>query len=440
MSNFVLSKPTSSKPVKTLPQKLLQPTVIAVLASVGIHGALAALLPYMSTSSQPKPAQKAVELVKLTPAELSRIPQPATPPALGINQGQGLNQLPGLSTPYPPLPGLGSLSGLYPTNSPPNGLANVAPSPSTTQKTTTKTSDTSTNKTKPQTDKKDTKITTSTKLALSPSSVRIPIASKRENFSSGGGLPNLNLTAADYAPANPPAPPQTLYPPAPTGNQTTSQAVVPRGQASNPSRSSSPKPEPLPLVSPNIISSNGANNSGIPTSPSQVLTGINPGTAAAPTLPKPQLPPSGIQNGTGTSYDQKLAEGINKLAANSRGADDIKNHGTIVGSYPKDACTSKASGTSNIQAKIDEKGNYVSVEAAPASNPIFDNAAKQAVMNRDLEATNKTVVHMFKVEFSYDASACGSAATPKAAQNTPAKNTPALSNTATPQTAPMGKK
>lgn len=413
MSNLVLAKSSSPKSVKSLPQKLLQPTVIAILASIGVHGALAVLLPYMGNSSPQKPAPKTVELVKLTPAELSRIPQPATPPP-----ALGTNQLPGLSTPYPPLPGLGSLSSLYPVNSPLNGLANAAPSttPSTTTKTTATASGTD-KKTKPQTDNKDTKVTTSSNLALSQGPIRIQSTNQREKFSSGGGLPNLNLTAADYAPATPPQPPTTLYPPAPTGNQTRSQSVAPR-PASNPPQSSNRKPEPLPLVSPNIIGSNAANTPSAPTSQSQELTGINPATAAAPILPKPPLQPNATNNGTGTSYDQQLQEGLNKLVANARGSDDIKNHGTIAGSYPKDACTSKASGTSNIQAKIDEKGNFVSVDAAPASNPIFDTAAKQVVMNRDLEATNKTVVHMFKVEFNYDPGVCGSAATPKGTPNT----------------------
>lgn len=442
MSNLVLAKSPSPKPAKSLPQKLLQPTVIAVLASLGIHGALAVILPYLGNSSPQKPAPKTVELVKLTPAELSRIPQPAPATPLGANQLQSLNQLPGLSTPYPPLPGVGSLSGLYPTNPPPNGLLNSTPSTtsSTTQKTTpTKTvaaTTATTNKTKPETDKKDAKITTSTKLALTPSSVRIPISNKRENFSSTGGLPNLNLRAADYAPATPPQPPTTLYPPAPSANQTRSQAVA-RPSYKPPSSNQKVLP---PLVNPDvsIVSSNGTNNSNIPLSPAQELRGITQESAAAPILPKPALQPNGAENSKGGSNDDYNRRTIAAMV--NSGASDIKDYPAISGSQAT-ACMVKLTGETLITAQVDSQGSVSGASVAkPSNSSIYDNAAEIAVSSMNFGAKGKPIAYQVPVKFSYDPSACGSAATPKADQNTPGKNIPTPSNTSTPQAPPVGKK
>lgn len=429
-------------------QKLFTPTGIAVLASIGIHGVLAVLLPYMGNSSSQKPAPKTVQLVQLSPAEQSRLPQAALPTPLQANQLQGLSPLSGLSTPYPPLPGLGGLpSSLSPVSPPLNSLANNTTSPTIKASPSSKT-DPKTDKTKPQANK-NTKIT-ERKLALSQGPVKIQASNKRESFSSGVGLPNLNLKAADYGPVNPPPPPPTLYPPAPTGNQAAN--VAPPSQTSGlpefsnrqQTRGSNSR-TPEPLVSPNIIGNNP--NPDTASSPAQELTGIKPATGVPP-LPTPQLKPSGVEGGTGTSSEQRQRDGINALVASSGGVEGYKKHDPIIGSYPKSACASKASGTSYIAAKVDSQGVILSLDPAPATNPDLDQAAKAAVSQRDMEVTNKTVTHLFPVEFKYDPGVCGSAAVPQGTDKpqstqtqTPApKITPEASSTATPQSSPAPKK
>ncbi|MGB5960695.1 MAG: hypothetical protein WBG73_08570 [Coleofasciculaceae cyanobacterium] len=422
-----------------------------MMASVGIHGVLAVLLPYIGNSSSQKSAPKTVQLVQLSPAEQSRLPQSALPTPLGASPLQGLDPLSGLSTPYPPLPDLGGLpSSLSPVNPPLNSLANNTTSPTIKTSPSPKV-DPKTDKTKPEASK-DTKIT-DRKLAPSQGPVKIQASNKREVFSSGSGLPNLNLTAADYGPVNPPSAPPTLYPPAPTGNQAAN--VAPPSQSSGlPLFSNQQTPgnnsrTPEPLVSPNIIGNN--TNSDTPSSPAQELAGIKPATGVPP-LPTPQLKPSGVEGGTGTSSEQRQRDGINALVANSAGVEGYKKHATIAGTYPKTACASKASGTSYIAAKVDNQGIILSLDPAPASNPDLDQAAKAAVSQRDMEVTNKTVTHLFPVEFKYDPDVCGSAAvptpteqprnstpkTPEAASTatpqTPAPKTPEAASTATPQT------
>ncbi|MGC1396720.1 MAG: hypothetical protein WA828_20865, partial [Coleofasciculaceae cyanobacterium] len=134
-------------------QKLFTPTGIAVLASIGIHGVLAVLLPFMGNSSSQKSAPKTVQLVQLSPAEQSRLPQSALPTPLGASPLQGLSPLSGLSTPYPPLPDLGGLpSSLSPVNPPLNSLANNTTSPTIKTSPSPKV-DPKTDKTKPEASK-----------------------------------------------------------------------------------------------------------------------------------------------------------------------------------------------------------------------------------------------------------------------------------------------
>ncbi|TAE53361.1 MAG: hypothetical protein EAZ76_16320 [Nostocales cyanobacterium] len=64
--------------LKNIPELLNQPTGIAALASVGIHGAIALIVPLMPVDSTPSTAansKKAVGLIELSPEEQARLPQ-----------------------------------------------------------------------------------------------------------------------------------------------------------------------------------------------------------------------------------------------------------------------------------------------------------------------------------------------------------------------------
>jgi hypothetical protein len=68
--------------LKNIPEFLSQPTGIAVLASLGIHSAIAFLLPIVPANSKPKqePSLKSsVGLVELSQSEKNRLPQPGVP-------------------------------------------------------------------------------------------------------------------------------------------------------------------------------------------------------------------------------------------------------------------------------------------------------------------------------------------------------------------------
>lgn len=117
---------TQSSPLQSLPAPLRSilrdPTAIAVLASIGMHGLLWAVLPYLPLSAaQPTEAdiQREVGLVELSPEELARVPQfdtQTTIPIPGVPLPPAdAGRLPQQFTPFP-VPPAGSLfppSSLY---------------------------------------------------------------------------------------------------------------------------------------------------------------------------------------------------------------------------------------------------------------------------------------------------------------------------------------
>ncbi|MBD2439057.1 hypothetical protein [Nostoc sp. FACHB-110] len=79
--------------LKNIPEILSQPTGIAAIASVGIHGAIALIVPLMPVdNSQSKAASKSVGVMEISQADQNRLPQTPGSPQVGIQQ-------------LPPLPG-----------------------------------------------------------------------------------------------------------------------------------------------------------------------------------------------------------------------------------------------------------------------------------------------------------------------------------------------
>jgi hypothetical protein len=110
--------------LKGVPEAMSQPAGIAALASLGIHGAIAFLLPLMPVDSAKSTKQasitKPVDVSELTPSEQSRIPQAATlqpgaPNTLLPLPAQG--QIVGQTT----LPGVPNSAGSSSITNPPSG-------------------------------------------------------------------------------------------------------------------------------------------------------------------------------------------------------------------------------------------------------------------------------------------------------------------------------
>jgi hypothetical protein len=119
--------------LKNIPEIFGQPTGIAAIASLGIHGAIALIVPLMpvnSNHSSKTDSPKAVGLMELSAADQSRLPQPPSTSQVALQQPQLplQQQLPGINlssplTSYPALqPELSSQSVLPAIPSSPTNL------------------------------------------------------------------------------------------------------------------------------------------------------------------------------------------------------------------------------------------------------------------------------------------------------------------------------
>ncbi len=95
----------SYAPIKILPKILRQPTGLAILGSLGIHGIVLSILPVLQLDSPPLAAQssRTVRFVQLTPAEQSRLPQATPPPSASQSNNLSTPQL-SVLPPLPPAP------------------------------------------------------------------------------------------------------------------------------------------------------------------------------------------------------------------------------------------------------------------------------------------------------------------------------------------------
>ena len=382
------------------------------MASVGIHAALGVSLPYLPISSQEKPSSRTVQLVQLSPTEQSRIPQ-LTPPPLSNQLGSLYPLPPGLSTPYPSLPSLGS-SSFFP-NLPPispeiprNGLARTTQTPTQTQqKASTPQKPSTTQKPQP-TDKN---------LSVYQGATRIPQPDRR-------GIPaGLNPVQLPYTP-----PP--LYPPS-NGNQPVVEPKTPLPAPPNNSNqqiarglpSTSPsQPSDLNQVVKQSQSSTpmrellGIPSLTQPSPPNISATATPPGTSVATATP-PQTPapskPNGTGNGNGTSNDEYQRALIDRLASNpSLGKPkDL----TIAGNYPKAACPDKLSGAPIVSVDVDKNGAPIadSVELLSKSgSATLDENAISMVQGMNYSAYGAPS-YVVKVGFEYDTSVCASSPAPQ---------------------------
>ncbi|MDF5708649.1 MAG: hypothetical protein PUP90_13425 [Nostoc sp. S4] len=108
--------------LKNIPEIISQPIGIAALASVGIHGAIAMIVPLMpidSTKPQETASSKTVGLLELSQADQSRLPQ-STPQV-------GLQQLPPIASVSPP--NFTAQTVLPPLGSPPSSQLVLPPLP-----------------------------------------------------------------------------------------------------------------------------------------------------------------------------------------------------------------------------------------------------------------------------------------------------------------------
>ncbi|BAZ14822.1 hypothetical protein NIES4071_66920 [Calothrix sp. NIES-4071] len=120
--------------LRNVPEILSQPTGIAAIASLGIHGAIAFILPLMPVESsktvtkQTTTTKAPVGLSELSSSEQSRIPQPTTQPGIQSQLPPLPTQIAGLPSQQQLPPTIGGASTLLPPTPPTGSIGSLVPS------------------------------------------------------------------------------------------------------------------------------------------------------------------------------------------------------------------------------------------------------------------------------------------------------------------------
>lgn len=388
--------------IKNAPQVLSQPTSIAVMASVGIHGVVAVALPYLPPASQEAPqAPQAIQMVELTPTQQSRIPQLSPPPLPALSGTlPPLSTLPTLPSPYaqPSQKGSSLYDKIYPLGKLPSGGSSTGRSQSSRSKTS-----------KPQNPIKDLGIVSA------PQRLR-----SRQEIISMLGQGRISK-------------PTTPLPP-PPGSQAT-------GQPGSPDRTVPVfgQPRPPAISTPERTPQETA-NSGSPgtTSPNRAST-PTPGTSPTPSSLASQLRPiwqapdsSNPENSTTTNEEAPKNDSARPTSQPPVQTQRL----ALAGSYPRGACSQKLQGTAVYNVSVDANGRPSNVALIRSSgSPVLNERGSQQINGRRFEnKTDQPASYQVSVNFNYDKEACPSA--PGSQNSSEPQPAPSPQNSPKPQPSP----
>jgi len=415
--------------IKSVPEKLTQPTSIAVMASVGIHALLGVTLPYWSVSSEEKPQlPRTVQLVELTPAEQSRLPQLSPPPLML----QPSSQLPPLSSLYPPLPKGSSLYNLPP----------ISPLPPANQFSIKLPRSQAATRSRSQaaTSSRPIQFQRSRNLKIFNGSTRIQPPPRGTLSPSVPELSEL-LT---LKPATPPPPP-------PTSNQATDQPASPNQATDQPASPNLPTVAPGAQERPQTEVDTSSPPASQPSSPTtEQLQAYNPTPKPSDSSTPPTASPRQQQliaqrmaelrqdreslraDNTNTSNEEALR---NDVAWRAQVQQAEPKALSLAGTYPKVACLKELKGTAIYNVVVDANGkpsNLVLIRSA--RYPIFNQQAEKQINSHSFEKTGEPRFYQVSVNFEYNKTLCPTLNTP---QNLPKpQNSPESRNSPAPQNSP----
>ncbi|MEQ9481862.1 TonB family protein, partial [Coleofasciculus sp. F4-SAH-05] len=373
---------------KTVSEKLNQPTGIAVMASVGIHVILGLTLPFYVPvfSNEAPPTRRTVQMLELSEADLSRLPDlsvPTIPPYI-------YQQTP-LQSPFPPLP---SLPSPLPQESLPlDGTISVAP-PSQSLKIPSSSS---------------TRKRTRTRISLNQPST--PFPSMRRNLGS-------------------PVFPSQLPPPPPRGIRNPELSSLLGGLESQTS------------IDDRLLAPLRDRNSALLTTPhskppedpkDKKLVALNPDTAPSANEDEPTPNPEE----SASESDHPIADKPKpNQAENSTGAQADKVEPppvlqrTLVASYPQAACQKQLNGTAMYSVVVGADGKPTNLQMIrQAGDPILDQKAQEQInAQRFLNRTEQPQEYRVSVQFSGQEKVCPKPTPPEASNQNPER-----SNSPTPQ-------
>lgn len=364
--------------IKTVSEKLNQPTGIAVIASVGIHVVLGLTLPsYVPVfSSEAPPTRRTVQLLELSEADLSRLPDlsvPTLPPYI-------YQQTP-LTSPFPPLPPLSPQDSL-----PLDGNISMTPP---------------------------------------PQSLKIP--------SSSISRKPIRTTAPGSQPSTPFPPFRRNLGIPVFGNQLPSS---PPPGATNPDSISS-ESEPttrIDLLPDRVLNHESVVSHARPkpqeSPPEQVAINQDPNPPANENAPTPDPEEPASESGESmAAKPPEQAEDSTRTEGNKLEFPPVLQR-TLIASYPKDACQKQLNGTPIYRVVVGADGKPTNLQPIRrAGDPILDQKA-QAQINaqRFLNRTEQPQEYRVSVQFSGQEKVCPQPTPPEASTQNPER-----SNSPTPQ-------
>ncbi|GAC1461363.1 MAG: hypothetical protein NVS2B14_09050 [Chamaesiphon sp.] len=382
--------------VQTSSNILRQPSALAALASVGIHGLFALSLPILSHSSKPEEDQNmrgTVKVVELAPAQLSRLPQPSQLPPLAY-QSQPLSSSPPLPYVAQPLPPLNSYPDIRSIPLPPLSRSEL---PEQTLR-----NEDSLPMTVPEIPRLSIRRQTSPKFRIFDKPAfagrRFSIAQSETSNHRQFPVESSHIRKSELSTNRPVLIPHT-FPPSSVGNlhpqpqttensqqPTTDKPDFPLGSAA------SLKPQPQTAENPNPQSS--------------------PDTAANES--ELQRQHDLTRDNSSTSNEDAQRNYIDWSV--KRGMVEKPEQISIIGSYPQEACIKKLEGTAVIGVSIDPNNNISEPKLMKSSGyPIFNQKALEDVTTPG-KLDNKTgqpKTYLVSVKYEYNSKFCLDLKVPK---------------------------
>ncbi|MBW4619740.1 MAG: energy transducer TonB [Cyanosarcina radialis HA8281-LM2] len=408
--------------VTDLSAKLLQPTVIAAIASIGAHSLLAMALPNLSTSGEVKEESTPdkVEIVELTPAERQRLPDLSPIPSQAY-QTQPLSSV-------PLLPPHNNFSSTIPDiRLPPVRTANLPPIPPSAR--------TSSPKTKPNKPTKTAKATKTRKPLKVGKTNKIAKVNKPSNSKQSAGtyrffnqptLKGKEVTSlpdgalADLPGEIAPKPPQTTNPkPTKPGSRTNKrpQRVAARNRSSRANRGRSPiarKPnnsQSPPRRNPKKPIARSSKPAATPATPNpQPSVTPTPATddrAVQQALIEQELERSLTRNEVNTSDREAQRNYLNWIAKG--GLDGKREEITIAGTYPQDACLKQLNGSASVAILVEPNKRPIGQGELIKSSgySVFDRQALGDALSANFDnKTERSKIYLVTVEYKYNREAC----------------------------------
>ncbi|MBD1809413.1 energy transducer TonB [Microcoleus sp. FACHB-SPT15] len=381
--------------IKSVPEKLSQPTSIAVMASIGIHVVVGLSLPYLPSFSREKsPSRRTVQLTQLSPQEQSRLPQlspPPLPPAVST-QIQPLESLPPTLSSLPPLP---KDSSLY--NFPLSSLPSTSPRSTSRSSTSNRFS-----------------FSPLPSFSRQPSRIKFPVRNSpiwtRTNRATSLPVTPIQPRSLPGGLPAAPLPPFPSFPDTTTATPPVFLPTTPTPPPPQPPTSQQPIPQPSSTPTRPTQTTVAANGS-TPPAPSNTPATQTPGTSRTQTLIAQrvqdirQIQQSLRPDSSNTTSAEAMRNDVASRAKVQQAEPEIQRR---EGTYPKAACLKQLEGTAVHNVLVDASGKTAQIDLIrSAGYQIFNQQASQEISSRSFRnTTGAPKLYQVYTSFEYSKEIC----------------------------------